>query len=62
MNNHESDSDSSLEKDVQVRNFRKEEIRKLENDGFTVVGKPKPRAHDQKKWYEYYSISIIFDL
>ena len=41
----ESDSDSSQ---GAARDFRRDEIRKLEDEGFTVVGKPKPKAKDAK--------------
>jgi hypothetical protein len=36
-----------------VRNFKRDEIKKLEDDGFTVVGKPKPKAQDQKTWHTH---------
>jgi len=36
-----------------VRNFRRDEIRQLENDGFTVVGKPKPKAKDPREQRQY---------
>lgn len=32
-----------------MREFRREEIRKLEDEGFIVVGKPKPKAKDPKE-------------
>jgi hypothetical protein len=36
-----------------MRTFKKEEIRQLEDDGFQVVGKPKPKAKEgQKEWYD----------
>lgn len=36
-----------------MRNFRKEEIRQLEDEGFQVVGKPKPKAKEgQREWHE----------
>jgi hypothetical protein len=42
-----------LEREQVVRTWKREEIKQLENDGFTVVGKPKPKAKEgQKEWHE----------
>jgi hypothetical protein len=36
-----------------VRTWKRDEIKQLEKDGFTVVGKPKPKLKEgQKKWRE----------
>ncbi len=32
-----------------MRNFRKDEIKKLEDDGFIVITKAKPKAKDQRE-------------
>jgi hypothetical protein len=47
----ESDSSDS---EPEARTFRKEEIRQLEDEGFIVVGKPKPKTRDQKEQKEYH--------
>ncbi len=47
----ESDSSDS---EPETRNFRKEEIRQLEDDGFIVVGKPKPKTRDQREQKEFH--------
>lgn len=40
---------SSSSSSSEARQFKKDEIRKLEDEGFTVVGKPKPKAKDAKE-------------
>lgn len=44
---------SSSSSSPETRNFRKEEIRQLEDEGFIVVGKPKPKAKDQQAVYDH---------
>jgi hypothetical protein len=42
-----------LEREQPVRTWKRDEIKQLENDGFTVVGKAKPKAKEgQKEWHE----------
>ena len=48
-----SDSLSSSSSE-EVRQFKKDEILKLEDEGFTVVGKPKPKAKDPKEVHKYH--------
>ena len=47
----ESSSSSSSD---EARQFKKDEIRKLEDEGFTVVGKPKPKAKDPKERRDFH--------
>ncbi len=47
------DSDSS-DSEPEARTFRKEEIRQLEDEGFIVVGKPKPKTRDQREQKEFH--------
>ncbi len=35
-----------------MRNFSKNEQNRLEDDGFQIVGKPKPKARDQKAYHD----------
>jgi hypothetical protein len=45
-----------LEREPEFRNFKKEELKELDKDGFIVVGKPnkpKAQAHEQKKWHDH---------
>jgi hypothetical protein len=48
----EENNNDSSDSEPEVRNFRKEEIRQLEDDGFIVVGKPKPKARDPREQRE----------
>ncbi len=49
------DSVSSSSSDEKARQFRKEEIHKLQDEGFIMVGKPKPKPKDvvsQQKFHD----------
>lgn len=47
QNKERSESSSSSSSDERGRQFRKEEIHKLQEEGFTVVGLPKPKPKDR---------------
>ncbi len=47
------EEDNSSDSDPEVRTFKKDEIRQLEEEGFIVVGKPKPKARDQMNVYSH---------
>ena len=51
MEDNEQKSGSSEDEEI-VATFKKEEIKKLEDEGFTVVGKPKVKARDQKDYHD----------
>lgn len=49
-----SGSSSSSSSSEEARQFKKEEIKKLEDEGFTVVGKPKPKVKDPKERKDFH--------